>query len=70
MKTAWALGIGVVAGVILCKKWQPIARAGVKAGIRVGKEIKKLSNEVVEDIQDYAAEADAELAAAEGPVKT
>jgi hypothetical protein len=69
MKTTWAFGIGVLAGVILCKKWQPIAREGVKAGIRVGREIKKLSSEVVEDFQDYAAEADAELAAAEVPLK-
>lgn len=70
MKTAWAFGIGVAAGVILCKNWQPIAREGVKAGIRVGREIKKISSEVVEDLQDYAAEADAELAATEGSAKS
>ena len=70
MKTVWAFGIGIVVGVIVCKKWEPIAKAGVKAGIRVGREIKKLSNEVVEDIQDYAAEADEELTAAGGSVKS
>ena len=62
MKLSTAFGLGVLAGVVVCKKWEPLAKAGVKAGIRAGRSIKKISDEVVEDLQDYAAEAEHELA--------
>lgn len=58
MKSTWAFGLGLLAGVVVCKNWQPLAKAGVKAGIRAGRSIKKFSDEVVEDFQDYAAEAE------------
>jgi hypothetical protein len=66
-KTAYALGIA--SGVVLALNWRFFVKEGVKAGVKVGREIKKVSAKALEDLQDAKAEAMQDLAEAEKAVR-
>lgn len=57
--------IGVVTAPLVVKIIKPLARSTVKATIEIGLQAKKLAAETAEDLQDLAAEASVEMAAAE-----
>jgi Protein of unknown function (DUF5132) len=57
--------IGLVTAPLVVKVVKPLLRGTVKTTIEVGLQAKKLGAEAVEDLQDLAAEASAEMAAAE-----
>lgn len=59
-KTAYVLGIA--SGVALALNWRFLVKEGVKAGVKVGREIKKVSAKALEDIEDAKAEAMQDLA--------
>lgn len=54
--------LGVVSGVVIAKYWKPLVKEGVKAGVRAGQAVRRVSEEALEDIQDASAEALEELA--------
>jgi hypothetical protein len=49
--------IGVFAGVVLARTWRVLAKEGIKFGILAGHNLRELSQQALEDIQDLAAEA-------------
>ena len=49
--------VGLVVGVIVGKNWRPIAKTGIKAGIRAGRKVRELSQQAMEDLGDVTAEA-------------
>lgn len=57
--------IGLVTAPLVVKVVKPLLRGTVKTTIGVGLQAKKLAAEAAEDLQDLAAEASAEMAAAE-----
>jgi len=57
--------IGLVTAPLVVKVIKPLARSTAKATIEVGLQAKKLAAEAAEDLQDLAAEASAEMAAAD-----
>lgn len=57
--------IGLVTAPLVAKIIKPILRGTVKTSVEVGLQMKKLAAEAAEDFQDLAAEANAEMAAAE-----
>ncbi|MGH3911860.1 MAG: DUF5132 domain-containing protein [Pseudonocardiaceae bacterium] len=57
--------IGVVTAPLVGKIVKPLVRGTVKATVGAGLQIKKLAAEAAEDVQDLAAEASAQFAAAE-----
>jgi Protein of unknown function (DUF5132) len=57
--------IGLVTAPLVVKVVKPLLRGTVKTTIEVGLQVKKLAAEAAEDLQDLAAEASAEMAAAE-----
>jgi len=59
-KTTYA--VGVVSGLVLARSWRFLLKEGIKAGVRAGRQIKKVSEEVLEDVEDASAEAFDELA--------
>jgi hypothetical protein len=59
-KTTYVLGIA--SGALLALNWRFLLKEGVKAGVKVGREVKKVSAQTLEDIQDASAEALQDLA--------
>lgn len=57
--------IGLVTAPLAVKVVKPLLRGAVKTTIGVGLQAKKLATDAAEDLQDLAAEASAEMAAAE-----
>lgn len=57
--------IGLATAPLVVKIIKPLARSTVKATIEIGLQAKKLAAETAEDLQDLAAEASVEMAAAE-----
>lgn len=70
MKKAIFFFAGLASGIVLTRNWRPLAKGGIKAGIRAGRKLKEVSQQAVEDIEDVTAEAVAELSEEEqeGPV--
>jgi hypothetical protein len=54
--------LGLASGVVLAQNWKFLVKEGVKAGVKVGRGIKKVSAETLEDIEDASAEAMQDLA--------
>lgn len=54
-KTSYLLG--VVSGAILLYNWKFLVKEGVKIGVMVGREVKKVSAKTLEDLEDATAEA-------------
>jgi hypothetical protein len=61
MKKA-AYVFGMLSGVVLANYWKLLVKEGVKAGVRAGQAVRRVSEEALEDIQDASAEALEELA--------
>jgi hypothetical protein len=61
MKKAMFFLAGLASGIVLTKHWRPLAKGGIKAGIRAGRKVKEVSQQAVEDIEDVTAEALEEL---------
>jgi len=59
-KTIYILGLA--SGVILAQNWRFLVKEGVKIGVKVGRGIKKVSAETLEDLEDASAEAMQDLA--------
>jgi hypothetical protein len=59
-KTTYLLGL--ISGAAIAFNWRTIVKEGVKAGVKAGREIKKVSAQTLEDIQDAKAEAMDDLA--------
>lgn len=57
--------IGLVTAPLAAKVIKPLLRGTVKTTIEVGLQAKKLATDAAEDLQNLAAEATAEMAAAE-----
>ena len=53
---------GLASGVVLATFWKSIVREGVKIGVKVGREVKRVSAETLEDMEDATAEAMQDLA--------
>jgi len=49
--------LGLASGVVLAASWKFLVKEGVKVGVKVGRGIKKVSAETLEDIEDASAEA-------------
>jgi hypothetical protein len=49
--------LGLASGVALAASWKFLVKEGVKIGVKVGRGIKKVSAETLEDIEDASAEA-------------
>jgi hypothetical protein len=54
--------LGLVSGAILVYSWKLLVKEGVKIGVTVGREIKKVSAATLEDIEDATAEAMQDMA--------
>jgi hypothetical protein len=55
--------IGVVTAPLVAKVVKPLARGTIKTTIGIGAQAKRLVAQTVEDFQDLAAEANAEVTA-------
>lgn len=53
---------GLASGVLLATSWKFLVKEGVKIGVKVGREVKKVSAETLEDLEDARAEAMHDLA--------
>jgi hypothetical protein len=53
--------IGVASGLALAHSWKFLVKEGIKAGVRAGRQIKQVSDQVMEDLEDTRAEAFDEL---------
>jgi hypothetical protein len=60
-KTTLFVG-GLITGVALACTWRPLAKGGIKTGIRAGRKLREFSQKAMEDIEDLTAEATEELA--------
>lgn len=56
--------------VILIDNWKDIAKEGMKVGLRAGRRLNELSARLIEDLEDLAAAASAEVAAEDEAGKT
>ena len=54
-KTSYLLG--VVSGAILLYNWKFLVKESVKIGVKVGREVKRVSAKTLEDLEDATAEA-------------
>jgi hypothetical protein len=54
-KTTYLLGLA--SGVVLALNWKPILKESIKVGVKVGREVKRVSAETLEDLEDAKAEA-------------
>lgn len=61
----WKAAAPVIAGTL-----RPLAREAIKGGIMLGRTVQTLVDEVREELEDIAAEAQADLAAAQEEEKT
>ena len=57
--------LGLVTAPLVARLAKPVLRSTVKATIEIGLQARKIAAEAVEDLQDLAAEATAEMVAAE-----
>lgn len=53
--------VGLVSGLVLARTWKVLTKEGIKVGIRAGRKLNELSQQVMEDIEDMTAEALEEL---------
>lgn len=53
--------VGIASGLLLARYWKVIVKEGIKAGVMAGQQIKKVSDQVLEDMEDASAEAFDEL---------
>ncbi len=59
-------GTGLASGVVLTHFWRVLVKEGIKLGMQAGVRLNQISQKAREEIEDVAAEANAELAH-EGP---
>lgn len=57
--------IGLVTAPLVLRVVKPLFRNATKTTIEIGLKARKLAAEAIEDLQDLAAEANADVAAAE-----
>lgn len=57
--------LGLVTAPLMAKVVKPLLRGTVKTTVGLALQVKKVAAEAVEDVQDLAAEASAEMVAAE-----
>lgn len=57
--------IGLVTAPLIAKVVKPLLRGTVKTTVGIALQVKKLAAETVEDVQDLAAEASAEMISAQ-----
>jgi len=62
--------LGLVTAPLVAEIAKPVLRSTVKATIGIGLQARKMAAEAVEDLQDLAAEATAEMVAAEMTAST
>lgn len=53
--------MGVASGLVLAHSWKFLVKEGIKVGVRAGRQIKKVSDQVMEELEDASAEAFDEL---------
>jgi hypothetical protein len=53
--------VGVASGLVLAHSWKFLVKEGIKVGVRAGRQIKKVSDQVLEELEDASAEAFDEL---------
>ncbi|HTF72726.1 MAG TPA: hypothetical protein VK638_59665 [Edaphobacter sp.] len=53
--------LGIASGVVVTAYWRTILKEGVKGGVRVGRVVKRVSAQAMEEIEDANAEALSEL---------
>jgi hypothetical protein len=70
MVTRVLLLAGAMAAVAFADNWKDIAKGGMKLGLRASRRINELSARVIEDLEDLAASASAEVAAEDELGKT
>lgn len=56
---------GLFTGVAVTRRWKQLTKEGIKAGVRTTRKIREISEEAMEELEDVAAEAMAELDAEE-----
>jgi hypothetical protein len=59
-KTVYLLGLA--SGVIVAQYWRVLFKESVKAGVRAGRVIRRVSTQAMEEMEDANAEALNELA--------
>ena len=59
-KTTYLLGLA--SGVVLACSWKFLVKESVKIGVKVGRGVKRVSAETLEDLEDASAEAMQDLA--------
>lgn len=57
--------VGLAAGVAVRHRWRKLAKESIKAGVRATRAIREVSEEAMEELEDIAAEAMAEVDADE-----
>lgn len=63
MKRKTVFTVGIVSGLVLARTWRVLAKEGIKYGIQAGRKVREISQQAMEDIEDIAAEATAEVPA-------
>jgi hypothetical protein len=63
MKRKTIFTVGIVSGLVLARTWRVLAKEGIKYGIQAGRKVKEISQQAMEDFEDIAAEATAEVPA-------
>lgn len=53
--------LGLASGVVAAAYWRTLLKEGVKGGVRVGRVVKRVSAQAMEEIEDANAEALSEL---------
>lgn len=53
---------GVISGVLVAQYWRPLFKESVKAGVRAGRVMRRVSAQAMEEMEDANAEAMEELA--------
>lgn len=53
--------LGLASGLVLASSWKILVKEGIKAGVLAGRQVKKISEQVMEDLDDARAEAFDEL---------
>jgi hypothetical protein len=53
--------LGVASGLVLASSWKFLVKESIKAGVLAGRQVKKISDQVMEDLEDARAEAFDEL---------
>jgi hypothetical protein len=54
--------VGLASGLVLAHSWKFLVKEGVKIGVKAGRQIKKVSEQALEDLEDASNEAMHELA--------